>query len=57
MDRNKTYSLIIGVPTINSADYLYDSLGRYKKEIALLDDNIKLELAICINGPEEEGAM
>lgn len=42
--------VIIGIPTIDSSSYIYNSLMNIKKEIELLKIENDVELIICING-------
>lgn len=53
--RNNIYtsSVTIGIATINSSSYIYDSLLRVKEEIDFMPSGIKRELVICINGSED----
>ncbi len=49
--------LVVGIPTISSSDYIYQSLVRYKKEINMLPAMFNTSVVICINGEDNNNTI
>ncbi|MBK5275573.1 MAG: glycosyltransferase family 2 protein [Desulfuromonadales bacterium] len=48
-------NVTIGIPTINSSNYIFSSLVRIKNEIAAVPENYICRLVVCVNGSQDEG--
>ncbi|OGI11178.1 MAG: hypothetical protein A2Y40_04855 [Candidatus Margulisbacteria bacterium GWF2_35_9] len=52
----RNIKIAIGLPTMNSQGYIYNSLKKLQQELVLIPPNIKTSLVICLNGTNDNNA-